>query len=245
MSLIYINPYSFAGAATDPNYSNVSVLLHGDGTNNSTTFTDNSPNNFVLTGAGNAKISTAQIGQFGNASILLDGNGDYITGTLADANAFNLPNDFTVEARIYLSTTAGTHAIAGKWAGTGNFAFIFYVTGTTIEFASANNGQFGAITSAATSFSTNTWYHVAASRSGSSLRLFQDGALLTTATETRDCSSGNSLSRLFVGGNQDGIANNPTFAFYFNGHIEEVRVTKGVARYTAAFSSPTAPFPDS
>jgi hypothetical protein len=213
------------------------VLLHGDGTNNSTTFTDNSPNNFVLTGAGNAKISTAQ-SKFGGASMLFDGNGDYITGTLADANAFNLPNDFTIEAWIYLATTAGEKAIAGKWAGTGHFAFTFFVTGTTIQFASGTNGQFGAVTSVATSFSANTWYHVAAARAGSSLRLFQDGALLTTATETRDCSSANTFSRLFVGIKQDGLI------YPFNGHIDELRITKGVARYTAAFTAPTAPFPN-
>ena len=221
----------------DPSYASVSVLLHGDGANNSTTFTDNSPNNFTLAGAGNAKISTAQ-SKFGGASMLFDGNGDYITGTLADANAFNLPNDFTIEAWIYLATTAGSHCITGKWGGTGHFAFIFYVTGTTIEFASGTNGQFGAITSVATSFSTNTWYHVAASRAGSSLRLFQDGALLTTATETRDCSSVNTVSRLYVGMNQDGLI------FPFNGHIDELRITKGVGRYTAAFTAPTAPFPN-
>ena len=221
----------------DPDYASVSVLLHGDGANNSTTFTDNSPNNFTLTGAGNAKISTAQ-SKFGGASMLFDGNGDYITGTLADANAFNLPNDFTIEAWIYLATTAGSHCITGKWGGTGHFAFIFYVTGTTIEFASGTNGQFGAITSVATSFSTNTWYHVAASRADSSLRLFQDGALLTTATETRDCSSVNTVSRLYVGMNQDGLI------FPFNGHIDELRITKGVGRYTAAFTAPTAPFPN-
>jgi hypothetical protein len=222
----------------DPDYASVSVLLHGDGANNSTTFTDNSPNNFTLTGAGNAKISTAQ-SKFGGASMLFDGNGDYITGTLADANAFNLPNDFTVEAWIYLAApSANLETIAGKWDTNGNFAFLFYVTSTSINFGSGSNGQFGATTTGSTSLSSNTWYHVAASRFGSSLRLFQDGALLTTATETRDCSSANTVSRLHVGINQDGLS------LPFNGHIDELRITKGVARYTAAFTAPTAPFPN-
>ena len=60
MSLIYINPYSFAGAATDPNFANVSLLLHGDGTNGSQTILDSSSTPKTVTVVGNTQISTAQ-----------------------------------------------------------------------------------------------------------------------------------------------------------------------------------------
>jgi hypothetical protein len=62
----------------DPVFNNVSLLLHGNGTNGSTTITDNSPTPKTVTAVGNAQISTAQ-SKFGGASIAFDGTGDYLT----------------------------------------------------------------------------------------------------------------------------------------------------------------------
>ena len=98
MSIIYVNPYSFASTPTDPNFADVSLLLHGDGANNSTTFTDSSSNNFTLSRVGDVKISTTE-SKFGGSSIFFDGTGDYLT--LANNSDFNFPNDFTVEAWVY------------------------------------------------------------------------------------------------------------------------------------------------
>ena len=98
MSLIYVNPYSFASAPTDPNFANVSLLLHGDGANNSTTFTDSSSNNFTLSRVGDVKISTTQ-SKFGGSSIFFDGAGDYLT--LANNSVFTFPSSFTVEAWVF------------------------------------------------------------------------------------------------------------------------------------------------
>jgi len=66
----------FTGTKSDdPNYSSVSLLLNGNGTNGSTTFTDSSVNNHTITRNGNAQISTTQ-SKFGGSSMYFDGNGD-------------------------------------------------------------------------------------------------------------------------------------------------------------------------
>ena len=82
------------GSCDEYFYSN-SLLLHMDGANNSTTFTDNSINNFTPTVFGNAKISTAQ-SVFGGSSLLLDGSVDYLSYA-SNANFDYGTDDFTIE----------------------------------------------------------------------------------------------------------------------------------------------------
>ena len=74
-----MNPFRFGGAPapTDPDYANVSLLLHMDGTDGSTTFTDNSPIGHTVTAVSNAQINTAR-DKFGGARM--------ITAVLAPAN---------------------------------------------------------------------------------------------------------------------------------------------------------------
>ena len=102
MAVIVINPYQYA-APFDPfgsAYENVSLLLFGNGPNNSTTFTDSSSYGHTVTPVADAKISTTQ-SKFGGASIYLDGSGDCLS--LPDnASAFDFgTGDFTIECWIY------------------------------------------------------------------------------------------------------------------------------------------------
>jgi hypothetical protein len=79
----------------DPFSANVSLMLHFDGANGSTTFVDSSPNNFTVTRAGDAVISTAQ-SRFGGSSVVFDGDSDYLSAGFNDAFAFGT-SDFTIE----------------------------------------------------------------------------------------------------------------------------------------------------
>ena len=220
----------------DPQFGSVSLLLHGNGANGSTSITDSSLSPKTVTAFGNAQISTAQ-SKFGGSSIAFDGSGDYLAGVTTESDTFNMPGDFTVEAWIYLNSTAGTQTIAGKWA-TQQQAWVFQLTSSTLFIATGNSGIFGKISSGSTTFNTSTWYHIAATRSGSNIRLFSNGTLLVTDVNTFNATSANTTSVIYVGLNQDG-AQHP-----FNGYIDELRITKGVARYTSNFTPPTAPFPD-
>jgi hypothetical protein len=223
-------------AATDTNIREVSLLLHGDGANGSTTITDSSLTPKTVTAVGNAQISTAQ-SKFGGASIAFDGTGDYLAGVTSQADDFNLPGNFTIESWIYLNSTSGTQTIAGKWA-TGQQAWIFQTTNTSLLIATGNSGTFSTLSSASTTWAPSTWYHVGATRSEGNIFLFRNGVLLGTSGNTANATSANTTSVIYAGMNQDGSQQ------LFNGYIDDLRITKGVARYTANFTPPTLPFPD-
>lgn len=216
------------------------LLLHFDGTNGSTTFTDNSPSPKTFTASGNAQISTTQ-SKFGGASLLLDGTGDWIeTATSSD---LSLTADFTIEAWIRLSAqTTNYMTIIGSGKSS-------YATGANWLMANGNatpdgNNQrkiaFGNVAAnpflrSTTLIDVGTWYHVAVTRAGSTCRLFINGTQEASGTNsgTFDFSD----TKTMIGANGwDGSAS------HFAGNIDDLRVTKGVARYTANFTPPAAPF---
>ena len=223
----------------DPDFSSVSLLLHLDGTNGSTTFTDTSSSPKTLTAAGSAQISTAEA-KFGQ-SLLLNTANDYANYlTTPDNVGFQFGTGaFTMEAWIYLISKPRSVAavIATGTASFGAGSYYFVVDGSNkLQF-----GGSGVSTLLSTStISTGQWYHVAVSRSGTTTRIFIDGTL--EDTEASDTTSYNySTNNLLIGRN--GWDSSGNQGFY--GYIDEVRITKGVARYTATFTAPTAPFFDS
>lgn len=229
----------------DPDYNSVSLLLHFDGTNGATTFTDNSQSPKTVTGNGNAQISTAQ-SKFGGASLLLDGNGDFLS--IAANAAFNFgTSDFTVEAFIYnTSETNNFQTIFANFNSasyTSGARFFIVYGGFAPVVAQRRKVGFGGFNLAAnqsfllstTSILVNTWYHVAVTRQGDTFRLFVNGVLEATATKTDAMNFSINGTRIGANG-WDGVASN------FTGHIDELRVTKGVCRYSATFTPPTAPF---
>jgi hypothetical protein len=225
----------------DPDFSSVSLLLHLNGTNGSTDFTgaDTSSLPKTVTGVGSAQISTAEA-KFGQ-SLLLNTANDYANYlTTPDNVGFQFGTGaFTMEAWIYLISKPKNVAavIATGTASFGAGSYYFVVDGS-------NKLQFGGngvspLVSAST-ISTGQWYHVAASRSGTTTRIFIDGTL--EDTEASDTTSYNySTNNLLIGRNGWDSSSNQGF----HGYIDEVRITKGVARYTATFTAPTAPFFDS
>ena len=213
-----------AEPGTDPYLSSVSLLLHMDGSNGSTVFTDSSANSITVTGYGNAQISTAQ-SRFGASSAYFDGSGDYLSTASSLAPLQMGTGDFTVEAFIRpTASVAGYRGLIGLQST--DIDTLYILAGALVWYNSGTGA--GAI-------AVDTWYHVAASRQGTNLRVFLDGVLVNTSTNSNNMTFG----RLRVGSNG---ANTGEF---FQGWMDELRVTKGVARYIANFAPPTAPFPDS
>ncbi len=205
----------------DPQFTSVSLLLHGNGANGSTTITDSSRIPKTVTAFGNAQISTAQ-SKFGGSSIAFDGAGDYLQASASDNFAFNA-QDFTVEFWLYwLGATANPQYFID--CRDANFGF-FWLYGVV----SSNNGT-------ANYSHTSTvaqWQHWAVSRQTGTLRIFRDGVLAFSGADSSNYTGKN----LFVGARFNAIET-------LNGYIDDLRITKGIARYTANFTPPTAPFPD-
>jgi hypothetical protein len=225
----------------DPDFSSVSLLLHLNGTNGSTTFTDTSSSPRTVTAVGSAQISTAEA-KFGQSLLLNDANTYTNYLTTPDNVGFQFGTGaFTMEAWIYLiSKTKNVAAvIATNTASFGAGSYYFVVDGSNKLQFGGSGISISALISAST-ISTGQWYHVAASRSGTTTRIFINGTL--EDTETGDTTSYNySTNNLLIGRNGwDGSGTQG-----FHGYIDEVRITKGVARYTATFTAPTAPFFDS
>ena len=226
---------------TDPYFSNVSLLLKADGANNSTTFVDNSPNNLAISRFGNTKISTVS-SQYGGSSAYFDGNGDYLSlGAQAAAAPFGLGTGaFTIEAWIKPDSTANNGAIYGNYGrdvGGANR------DGSHILRLSSGKIQLYVFTAAAvvdlqstSTIPTNAWTHVAVTRSGTTVRMFVNGVLESTLTSSVNLTS-DPVNPPTAGAYwQFADAIEPTS--YFNGYIDDIRITKGVARYTANFTPP-------
>ena len=219
---------------SDPYFSSISLLLHGGGSNGSTTITDSSPTPKTVTAIGNAQISTAQ-SKFGDTSIVFDGSGYYLS--IPNNAAFNLQStSFTIEAWVYLTTNnaASNHCIVSNYQNSANGWAL--QTGSSGKMCFNASGDAPDITGT-TTLSTSTWYHVAVSGSAGSIKLFingiQEGSTYTGATSL------NSTAITTVGGLWAGALFNTFF-----GYIDELRITNGVARYTSNFTPPTAAFTD-
>ena len=217
----------------DQDYRNVSLLLHGDGTNGSTTIVDSSPTPKTVTVTGNAQISTAQ-SKFGGSSIAFDGSSSL---TLDGSSAFSYgTSDFTVElwARWNTANTSILYDDRPQSSGSIVNRLVLSLDGSGVISAALK----GAVSLGSTTLSSGIWYHIAACRSGTTSRVFVNGQAEITVTGD-NTSYATGTSRPIIGA--DG--NNPS-ANTLNGHIDDLRITKGVARYTSNFTPPTAPFPD-
>lgn len=211
---------------TDPNFANVSLLLHGDGANGSTSFPDSSVNSFSVSAYGNAQVSTVSP-KFGTGSISLDGSGDYLT--VSQNSAFNFgTGNFTVEAWVVRNTsTTGYETILGFDVAGG---LLFQIFQNQLDFGIRNTAS----NLSGTTVPANQWVHLAITRQGSTVFMFQNGSLVRTLNDTTNFTN---ATQLIVGGYS-------TSAGLFNGYIDELRVTKGVARYTSSFTPPTEAFPN-
>lgn len=222
------------GGGGDPYWNNVSLLLNGDGTNGSTTFTDESPNNYAITVDGTAVINTTYK-KYGTGSIRINGvqNGLRTTSSIGNFGT----NDLTIEcwAMFDAITNNGLFHLATTNSispGVSGLAVGYYNNAWGIYY----NGTYSATTSS-TAPLANTWFHLALVRCKGQVSLFfngiQQGTSFTDSTTNFTYTFANIgwWFGLSSGGGQ------------MSGYIDDFRITKGIARYTANFTPPTAPLP--
>ncbi|RWL87730.1 MAG: LamG domain-containing protein [Mesorhizobium sp.] len=244
---IDIDQFADAPAVTDPYFSNVVLLLGFEGTDGATSTTDESSSHKTVTFLGNAQLDTAQK-KFGSSSLLLDGSGDTIR--LADSIDWQLGasnNDpWTVETFVRWNTLTSTkRGLMGQGSGAST-QLSWTLTGTTtigeLGIVLSNSGTSDDVTVVTTgaSMTTGVWYHCAVDKDATGkIRVYVDGVMRGSATPANSAIF-DSNQPLYVGGQRNGIVP-------MDGWLDEVRITKGVARYASdsGFTVPTAAFPRS
>jgi hypothetical protein len=188
----------------------------------------------TITLNGDVKSSTTQT-KYLTSSMYFDGTGDRIQLPQTSLNLSNA--DFTVEAWVYTTATS-QQTIVGSLVysnGTGSWLLTVNYNSNKVRFFMRHGG--GTVQDAqfeAGTFPTNAWTHVAVTRDGSNIRAFINGTQAgTTNTALGTNAIDNALTNYYIGDNQDGNT-------YWNGYMSDVRITKGLARYTSNFTAPTA-----
>jgi len=214
------------GTRTDTNSASIVLALPMDGTNGGTSFGDQSA---VIKGSGSAKTltvngntntSTAQ-SKFYGSSGFFDGTGDYLSGTNADF-AFGT-GDFTVECWARLSSvTTEQNFVSTRTAAGSSTAWSLSMSSSSKVYVYTS----GFVATGSTSLTANAWNHIAITRSGSTFRIFVNGVQDASATNSQDFST----QTLGIGLSSDGAQ------YPLTGYLQDVRLYKGVAKYTSNFS---------
>ncbi len=223
--------------------SYVKSLLHFDGVDGAQADIDYSGQNHVLTFNGNAQLDTAQK-VFGLSSLLLDGSGDNVsapnhsdwdigTGALTVDFRVRFPSFNKLVSKVFVSAGGVGHTIdVNGWSCLyiGNATPSGYLAFYTVNGGTDNDGAFWLP-------SINTWYHVAFVREADgTMHLFVDGVEQTinvgTGTNTKNVTTS---SLLKIGSNHEN-------GHYLNGWMDEIRISKGIARWTSNFTPPPYPY---
>lgn len=229
MSMI-INPHihsNGAGVDTDPYWANVSLLLHNEGTNGGTTFIDSSSYNHTVTAVGS--VTNTAVKKFGVSS-QYNNNSQYLSVPAHASLGFG-SGDFTIEMWVQHMNTGGDKILFESRISGAVGCGIYITSSPNYRLYYTNNS--GILINAG-GFPA-AWTHVAVCRSGTTVRGFINGTLVGSATDSRTFASSAAIR----------IGSNSAAGQSMVGYIDDVRVTKGIARYTANFTPPTTTFPDS
>ncbi len=226
------------------NDANVVSLLHMNGADESTVFTDDAVGGtHAWTATGTAKIDSTD-SKFGGTSGLFDGNSDYISapdsadwdyGTGAVTIDFWMKlSDLTTYQTLY------SHRSSGGTPNNGRCEVFYYgALDDSIRWIAADAGGTTILYySTQTGISDTNWHHIALVRNGANVYIFFDG-VSQTLTVTTSINAATSL-----GGANDTlkIGNYTSGTYWFAGNLQEYRISKGIARWTSNFTPPTAPY---
>ena len=204
-----------------------------DGADASTTFTDESGKTW--TASGSAQIKTAQSvfgGASGNVNTGLEIT--HYVSTPDHADFALAAQDFTIDLRFRPVSGTIWPLVSQRDAAT-NIAFNFIYLTTDVAFYYTTDGSTFLNGSWAWTPSMNTWYHIALVRNGANLDLYIDGVKQGSTYNIGAASIYNSTRPLSVlGDTVNGVAR--------ENYMDEVRLSVGIARWTANFTPPTTPY---
>lgn len=216
------------GAALDP-YT--VLLIHADGTDTSTTFVDSSPAAHSIVAIGNAQVDTA-LSKFGGASLLCDNGGAISSADHAD---FKFIGDWTIDFQVAIKDNTVAGNICTKRVAGGTGPFTIYQINATIYFYAMSAAQWDVASAIpfASGITPGVMHHLEVCRSGNTFYGFWDGTQVFTFTDSRALY--NNTEPISFGGS-------PGTGEYSSVWLDEMRVSKGIARHTSNFTPPTAPY---
>jgi len=214
------------------------LLLHMDGVDESTTFTDSSASAHVVTAEGDAQLST-DLMKFGTASALLEGGGNYLS--IPSSNDWNMGvNPFTIDC--WISRNVTSQALCSQYGDVDNHVRWYLISTTTMVFEMRVDGEqevYVSATDLSLPYNSGFTYknHVAVIRGwGGNANAFaitlngrQVGNIDTFAGEWPSMSAPFRIGRVNYGTPAD---------VYWNGYIDEFRVVRGEAWWTQGFIPP-------
>ena len=213
----------------DRYFASVEILLHMEGTDGGTTFTDVKGHTVTSSGSGITTSTTApKFGSSSLSSVSLGATDRLMVAGIVPPGT----GDFTVEAWVKLvSDPLGRNWVIAGIAKTGpNISFS--INNGVLRFVDPSTGT---SFSGSTSLTPGIWYHVAFVRSGANRTLFLNGIIDGTASAV---SSDYDITDMAICNHYTTPSTTP-----FNGFIDEFRYTR-IARYTSSFTPPSAAYPD-
>lgn len=232
-----------AATTGDPSFSSVVFLAGWEGSNGATTYNEEK-NSRAGSFSGNAQITTAQF-KFGASSLVLDGTGDEVTftdnadWTLSSGNS----DQFTIEMFVrFNSTSSSFRGLIRQWGTIGNRSWALELTSadtTNLTFTFSTDGSASTtVATASAGLTTATWYAITVEKDATGkIRIYVDGTMRGSSTPGNSAFF-NSSSTLDIGVGTTTL---------LNGWLDEVRITKGVARYASdgGYTVRTTAFPRS
>lgn len=212
---------------TDPYWSSVVLLLRGEGAEGGTVFVDSSPAGRTISMTSGYKTTAADY-KFGASSIYNAVDGGWMSTT--NTSATELTGDFTIEAWMKWKSMVGVDRYIIGWAGLGG---IWWNADGDKKLRMGEDQYAPIEIVGTTTVGLDTWYHVALTRSGTTVTLWLDGA-----SEGSYSSSSTFLANgtgLYIMAAKDSGG-------FSKGYLDNLRITKGACRYTGTFTPPTSDF---
>lgn len=201
------------------------LLMHFDGANGSTTFSDDSGFGHTFTRVGTPIISTAQ-SKFGGSSFY--GNGSsYLLATESSRGFFFGKRDFTVDLWYQFAEAPSSFKLIFDCRASG-----FQAAAFRIEYSSGWQTGYGGTLVVGTSTLANVgeWQHIAVTRKDGCWRLFVNGTIVGSANNTEFLYNTAARPAINTQGDNPGGSGTPT------AYIDELRVINGIARWTSDFT---------
>lgn len=215
------------------------LLMHFNGDNDGTTFTDESGK--TVTRYGNTCTKT-DVKKYGSASGYFDGSGDYLK--LDDSEDWDFgTGDFTIETWVYPTSFADWDYYVGQYQNDSNrWRFLGGASGKISFVANSGGTEIGRYITDTGILTLNAWNHVVVQRKGTSngcIKMAVNGVDVTPVPEVElgGTSMPTCAGYLYIGQKGDGTG-------YVNGYLDDMLISKDIARHEIgySFTPPTGPY---